>query len=104
MTGRLDLDRRSFLTGRLPARAVHISSAVVTAFPARCAELTDLLNALPGTEVHRVENGKIVIVMEAGSSGELGSRLAGIAMMDGVLSANMVFEQIDTPDDGGTET
>lgn len=104
MASRDDLDRRSFLTGRLSAPVVHISSAVVTVFPARCTEVTDRLNALPGTEVHRVENGKIVIVMEAATSGELGSRLAAIAMMDGVLSANMVFEQIDTLDDGGTET
>ncbi|TCR68514.1 chaperone NapD [Bosea sp. BK604] len=104
MANRHDLDRRSFLTGRVVAPVVHISSAVVSAFPARCAELVERLSALPGTEVHRVENGKIVIVMEAGSSGELGSRLAGIALMDGVLSANMVFEQIDSLDDRGAET
>lgn len=104
MANHHDLDRRSFLTGRLAAPVLHISSAVVTAFPARCAELVDRLNALPGTEVHRVENGKIVIVMEAETSGEIGGRLAGIALMDGVLSANMVFEQIDTLDDRGAET
>lgn len=101
MASRHELDRRSFLTGRVVAPTLHISSAVITAFPARCAELVDRLNALPGTEVHRVENGKIVIVMEAETSGELGGRLAEIALMDGVLSANMVFEQIETLDDRG---
>ena len=35
--------------------------------------------------------------MEATESGILGSRLAEIACWEGVLSANMVFEQADGP-------
>jgi nitrate reductase NapD len=99
--GRAGLSRRSVLTGQLAPRTVHISSAVVSAFPARCSEVAERIARLPGTEVDRVENGKIVIVMEAESSGELGGRLASIALMDGVLSANMVFEQVDSLDDEG---
>ncbi|GAU81570.1 chaperone NapD [Bosea sp. BIWAKO-01] len=83
------------------SRTIHISSAVVTAFPEHCDAVVRQINALPGTEVHRVENGKIVIVMEAESTGEMGGRLTGIALMDGVLSANFVFEQITTLDDIG---
>lgn len=82
-------------------RTIHISSAVVTAFPEHCDAVVRQINALPNTEVHRVENGKIVVVMEAESTGEMGSRLTGIALMDGVLSANFVFEQITTLDDNG---
>lgn len=82
-------------------RTIHISSAVVTVFPERCDAVVSQINALPGTEVHRAENGKIVIVLEGGSTGEIGGRLAAIALMDGVLSANLVFEQIDTLDDIG---
>ena len=101
--GEAGLSRRSVLTGQLGRRIVHISSAVVTAFPERCSEVADRLATLPGTEVDRVENGKIVIVMEAESSGEIGSQLADIALMDGVLTANMVFEQVDSLDDEGGE-
>lgn len=90
MTDRVDMDRRRFLTGR---HAVHISSAVVVAWPDQAAALAERLRALPGTEVAHVENGKIVIVMEAPSSGDLGGRLALIADLPGVLAANMVFEQ-----------
>jgi periplasmic nitrate reductase NapD len=79
----------------------HISSAVVTAFPERCAELAQLINALPGTEVHHVENGKIVVVLEGADSNIIGGRLAAIALMDGVISANLVFEQIENLDDPG---
>lgn len=83
------------------SRFLHISSAVVSAFPERCGEVVARIAALPGTEVHRVEGGKIVIVMEGTNTGEIGARLAGIALFDGVLSANLVFEQIEPLDDIG---
>ncbi len=90
MADRIDLDRRRFLTGR---GATHISSAVVVTWPDRAAALAGRLAELPGTDVRHVENGKIVIVMEAATSGALGGRLAEISDMPGVLAANMVFEQ-----------
>jgi nitrate reductase NapD len=58
----------------------------------------DVLRALaahPGIEVHHANSSKIVIVMEAAESGILGGRLAEIATWRGVLSANMVFEQVE---------
>lgn len=99
-----DLDRRGFLSGRFapdetPGR--HISSAVITTFPRRCDEVVARLEELPDTEIHRIENGKIVIVLEGESTDEIGGRLAAIAVMDGVISANLVFEQIETQDDPG---
>ena len=43
-------------------------------------------------------------MIEGASTGEVGSRLASIALMDGVLSANLVFEQIDIADPTGVES
>lgn len=95
------VDRRDFLRGRVlpePAtgepRFFHVSSAVVTARPERCPDIARAIAALPETEIHAVEGSKIVVVMEGRSSGEIGSRLTTIALMDGVFSANLVFEQI----------
>lgn len=82
----------------------HISSAVVSALPAQVAAVLAAIRELPDTEIHRVENGKIVIVLEGASTGVLGDRLAAISLIEGVLSANMVFEQIedlDTLDEPG---
>lgn len=82
----------------------HISSAVVSALPAHVEAVLAGIAELPETEIHRVENGKIVIVLEGSSTGVLGDRLAAISLFDGVLSANMVFEQIEdleTLDDPG---
>lgn len=74
---------------------VHISSAVVSVLPQRLEEVLRALVALPDVEIHQANASKIVIVMEATESGILGSRLAEIASWRGVLSANMVFEQIE---------
>jgi nitrate reductase NapD len=79
----------------------HISSAVVIAFPHRCDEIAARLRTLPDTEVHYAEGGKIVLVLEGASSGEIGGRLASIGLMDGVIAANLVFEQIEILDDPG---
>lgn len=80
----------------------HISSAVVTALPGRVAEIEHELAALPGTEIHASAGGRIIIVMEGASTGELGNRLTTIAAMPGVLSANMVFEHIDELEETAT--
>ena len=76
---------------------VHISSAVVSVLPDHRDNVLHMLDAMPGVETHQRDASKIVIVMEAAESGTLGVRLAEIAPWQGVLSANMVFEQVDGP-------
>ncbi len=74
----------------------HISSAVVSVRPEQAEAVAARLAALPDTEVHQVAAGKIVIVMEGPSTRALGERLTGIALMDHVLAANMVYEVVDS--------
>ena len=74
---------------------VHISSAVVSVLPACRDSVIEQLSSMPGVEVHHRALSKIVIVLEGPESGVLGGRLAEIAGLDGVLSANMVFEQVE---------
>jgi nitrate reductase NapD len=76
---------------------VHISSAVVSVLPDHRDQVLRMLAAMPGVETHQRDASKIVIVMEAANSGIIGGRLAEIATWQGVLSANMVFEQADGP-------
>ncbi|NIX75926.1 chaperone NapD [Microvirga terricola] len=80
---------------------VHISSAVVTVLPDRCADIVRQIAALANTEVHHAEGTKIIVVMEAPNSDVVGRRLTDIALIEGVLSANLVFEQIDTLENQG---
>jgi periplasmic nitrate reductase NapD len=76
---------------------VHISSAVVSVLPDHRDQVLRMLAAMPGVETHQRDASKIVIVMEGANSGIIGGRLAEIATWQGVLSANMVFEQVDGP-------
>jgi periplasmic nitrate reductase NapD len=80
---------------------IHISSAVVSVLPKHRDEVLQALAALPDVEIHQRDARKIVIVMEATESGILGGRLAEIACWQGVLSANMVFEQVERSADIG---
>ena len=80
---------------------LHISSAVVSVLPEHRGEVLRMLAALPDIETHQSSASKIVIVMEAAESGILGGRLAEIASWQGVLSANTVFEQVESLADIG---
>lgn len=72
-----------------------ISSAVVTSLPGREAAIAARIDAMPGLEVMALGHGKIVVVLEGGSVGEVGNLLTEIAGMAGVVSANMVFEHVE---------
>jgi periplasmic nitrate reductase NapD len=93
--------RRAILGGHIASpeplaaddATLHISSAVVTVLPAHRDAVVERLSSSPGIEVHHTQAFKIVVVLEATEGGEIGGRLAEIATWDGVLSANMVFEQ-----------
>ncbi len=85
--------RRNLLTGNMPS--IHISSAVVSVLPAHQENVVRLLSDMTGIEVHHQASSKIVIVLEGPDSGVIGGRLAEIASMEGVLSANMVYEQVE---------
>jgi len=94
------LNRRDLLTGqRWPVSnpAAHfISSAVVTVLPSCAEDVVLWLSGLVGVEVHARQGSKIVVTIEGASSGFLGERLTGIALFDGVISANMVYEHMDS--------
>lgn len=74
----------------------HVSGAIVAVLPGRTAEIRERLAALPGVEVHAAEGARLVITIEGRSAGEMGDRLTGIALGDGVIAANLVFEHSDS--------
>lgn len=95
------VNRRDFLTGQADSgeRMTAIASAVVSVMPRKRDELLAALAALPRTEIRAAEGAKVVVVMEGRTRDEIGERLAHIAMMEGVIAANMVFEHADYRED-----
>lgn len=83
-----------------PPREHHISSAVISVLPRYSRAVAGRLAALADTEVHHRAGGKIVVVMEGPSQSAIGARLAEIALMDHVLSANLVYQVVETASSG----
>ncbi|THV12541.1 chaperone NapD [Rhizobium rhizophilum] len=78
----------------------HVSSAVVLTSPTAADRLVQILAEMPNVEVHAAEHGKIVIVIEGRSSGEMGATLAAISSLPDVMAANMVFEHAENLEEG----
>ena len=98
------LDRRALISGRVadPERLVappdaEIASVLVQARPERLADVEAAIAALTGCEIHaRDPKGKLVVVIEAATTGAVGSTLNVIALLPDVLSAALVFHASDT--------
>ncbi|WP_205927281.1 chaperone NapD [Rhizobium sp. P32RR-XVIII] len=73
----------------------HISSAVVMTKPGSLEPTLASLAQMPGVEVHGHASGKIIVVIEGEGPNVLGDRLHRISLLDGVISANMVFEHVE---------
>ena len=107
MTQQQTIDRRALITGRvLTADRVvappggEIASILVQARPERLAEVEAAILALSGCEVHgRDPRGKLVVVIDAPDTSELGTMLNEIALLPHVYSASLVFHAIDVDQD-----
>lgn len=91
--------RRNFLRGKPlghggnAAGNIEIVSLVVNAFPQHLEEVAREVAALPGTDVHITDQkGKLIVVLEASTQGEIGSVANAISGIRHVLSAAMVFQ------------
>lgn len=79
---------------------MNISSAIVHARPGSAQALSARLTAVDGVEVHAVSaEGKIIVVLEAASDGAMTETFEHISKLDDVLSASMVYHQIESDPD-----
>jgi periplasmic nitrate reductase NapD len=76
-------------------REIHISSLVVHARPQAAATVRRDIAAMPGAEIHAGQGGKIVVTLETSSETAIVTRLNEISLLPGVLSAVLVFHQVD---------
>ena len=96
------IDRRAFISGSLSnpdpvvtAPGAEIASILVQARPERL-DVEAAIAALEGCEIHaRDPRGKLVVVIEAATSGAIGSTLNTIALLPDVFSAALVFHASD---------
>ena len=77
---------------------VHISSALVHVRPERTQEVAAQIAAQDGAELHFAEAGKIIVTLEAATSGAIADRLCDIGRLAGVLAATLVYHEVTTPE------
>jgi nitrate reductase NapD len=77
---------------------LHITSWLVHARPESLAPVRLALASLDGVEVHGVgPAGKVVVTLETASEGGIVERLVAMRDLPGVLSAVLVYHQVETP-------
>ena len=80
--------------------SIHVASLVVHARPERADVVVAAIEALDGAEVHGMsELGKVVVTLETGDEAGLVARIDAINAIAGVLSAALVFHQVEDLDE-----
>jgi nitrate reductase NapD len=74
---------------------VHIASVIVRTRVEIAQAFAQRIAAMPDTEIHAVQDGKIIAVLEAESERELADRIDEIKQDPWVLGVNLVFHQMD---------
>ena len=88
------LSRRALLSGN--ARHCHIASMIIQCLPDKLAATAAAIESIPNLEVpERDERGKLVVVIEAEGEASLMASISKIEATAGVISANLVYHQID---------
>ena len=75
---------------------MNISGIIVLAAPAKYTKVKEQLLALPGVEIP-IENkdGRLVVIIDETNAKASGEVLMTIQGIDGVLSANLVYQHAD---------
>lgn len=82
--------------------ATHVSSLVIHARPERLARIRGEVEARGGEVPFADPAGKLVAVIETGSEAGISEFAGALSGIDGVLSANLVYHQIDGDDADAT--
>ncbi len=80
----------------MPGDEYHISSLVVHGRPQEIDAIRRAIEVMPGAEVHGVgPTGKMVVTLETAVEQDILSRISDINLIAGVISAALVYHQVD---------
>jgi len=75
---------------------LHISSLVVHGLPQRVPTIRTAIANIAGAEIAIAEaTGKMIVTLETDSQGAVADTLTKISLIDGVMSATLVFHHVD---------
>jgi len=82
---------------------LHIASLIVRARPEVAADLASRIALKPDAEVHAVDGGKIIVVVESPSERGLADFMDELRNEPDVLMVSLVFHQMDDEDAGNVD-
>ncbi|HET9394634.1 MAG TPA: chaperone NapD [Nitrospiraceae bacterium] len=74
----------------------HVSSLIVRARPEQADAVAQSLTKIAGLEVHAVQDGKIIVVLEAPTHSGLAESIDAIRAEPGVLLVNLIYHEVET--------
>jgi nitrate reductase NapD len=74
---------------------LHIASLLVHFQPAMREAVHSAILAMEGAEIHLAEESKLVVTVEGPHEGFIADRMTAMHLLDGVLSAVLVFHQVE---------
>ena len=85
-----ETEKRSPRDGEL-----HIASLLVHFQPAMREAVHAAILAMEGVEIHLGQESKLVVTVEGPHEGFIADRMTAMHLLDGVLSAVLVFHQVE---------
>lgn len=73
----------------------HIASILLHLLPERRESVRAAVAAMAGVEIHAEEAGKMIVTVEAPNEGPIADRMTAMHLLDGVMSAVMVFHHVE---------
>jgi nitrate reductase NapD len=90
----MPITRRAMMTGN--TNSCHIASMIVQCLPEKLSTTAAHIEAIPNLTVpERDDRGKLIVLIEAHGESQLMDRISKIEATSGVISANLVYHQID---------
>lgn len=82
---------------------LHIASLLVHFQPSMREAVHTAILAMDGTEIHIAEESKMVVTVEGPHEGFIADRMTAMHLLDGVLSAVLVFHQVEPVQAGSAQ-
>lgn len=78
------------------SETVHVSSLLVSAKPDFLAQVTMDIERIEIADIaHAGDNGKVIVTLETENESQIVQALTDIQLIEGVVSAALVFHQVD---------
>lgn len=78
-----------------PPAEIHIAGILIQVRRESCDDVAQAVRDLPGLEVPSIADGRLVVVAECASAGEVVDRIDRIRALPGVLNVALVYQHAE---------